>query len=211
MKKSVVIMALALLLNGIILVSCSGGNSAKSVTASETPITAVKATVEKQRNAMGSFKTSPLNGGTAVLSSRDWAYWVKDGQVYAANGLAMGASPNIPKAPVGVGFSEIENAVKGIIKPVVTSGVKYDIPKPPERFTLGERKTIRAESSQVTAEAQAEAERMYPMSDAQGRTIVGNLEKNAELSGQLTAKAEKALIEKYGLEKNELLAILMER
>ncbi len=105
MKNKIAIMLLVLLLSGSIMVSCSGENDAKA-------ISAVKATIEKQRNAMGTFKTAPLNGGVAVLSSRDWAYWVKDGKVYAANGLARGASPNIPIAPTGVGFSEIESAIK---------------------------------------------------------------------------------------------------
>ena len=92
-----------------------------------------------------------------------------------------------------------------------SSGIEYDIPEPPSRFSPSERKAIRAESSRVTAEAQAEAEEVYPMSNAQGRTLDANLEKNAELSNRLTAEAEQRLLEKYGLEKMELRAICMER
>lgn len=92
-----------------------------------------------------------------------------------------------------------------------TSETSYDIPEPPARFTPSEREAIRAESSRVTAEAQAEAERVYPMSDAQGRTLKGNAENNAELANRLTAEAEQKLLDKYGLKKMELLAIAMER
>lgn len=106
MKNKIVTMSLLLLLSGTIIVSCGGGDDAQA-------ISAVQATIKKQRSAMGSFRTAPLNGGVAVLSSRDWAYWVKDGSVYAANGLAMSASPNIPTAPGGVGLSEIESAIEG--------------------------------------------------------------------------------------------------
>lgn len=99
----------------------------------------------------------------------------------------------------------------GVSEQAPTSETKYDIPQPPARFTPSERKAIRDESSRVTAEAQSEAEKVYPMSDAQGRTLKGNLENYAELSNRLTAEAEQKLLEKYGLEKMELLAILRER
>jgi len=73
-------------------------------------IAAVKATVTTGRDDTGTWKTAPMKGGVAVLSSRDWAYWVKDGKVYIPVGqrnLAMSASPGLPRAP-GIEFSEIE-------------------------------------------------------------------------------------------------------
>ena len=91
-----------------------------------------------------------------------------------------------------------------------SSGAKFDIPEPPARFTATERKTIRAESAQGLAKAQDEAEKMYPLSGPRGRTLPGNLDKNIEMSQRLAAEAEQKLLEKYGLEKMELLAIVME-
>lgn len=74
-------------------------------------IYAVESTVLMEKRNLSTFKAAPLDGGVAVMNTLGWAYWVKDGRVYAANGLAMGASPSCPVAPVGIGYSEIQDAV----------------------------------------------------------------------------------------------------
>lgn len=75
----------------------------------------VKLTIKEDllRVSAGSdWKGAPLGGGIGVLSELDWAYWVKDGVAYHANGLAMSASPNTARCPVGIGHSEIEKTIE---------------------------------------------------------------------------------------------------
>lgn len=84
-------------------------------------ITAVRSTVSLDdwhartinKRTMNDFSAAKLDGGVAVINPLDWAYWVEDGHVYAANGLAMSASPGLPTAPVGIGYSEVQLAVLG--------------------------------------------------------------------------------------------------
>ncbi len=78
-------------------------------------IKAAMKSVEKERDRMGTeslWKSGPLNGGIGVLSIRDWAYWYKDGVVYAANGLAMSASPKLEKSPGGIDYFKIKAIAK---------------------------------------------------------------------------------------------------
>lgn len=51
-------------------------------------------------------------GGTPLVVNDNGYYWIKDGQVYAVNGVAMGMSPNIRKAPPSVGFALIDKAIE---------------------------------------------------------------------------------------------------
>ena len=53
----------------------------------------------------------PFKGGVAVLIGGSSAYWVHEGTVYAANGVAMSWSPGCQWSPAGVGFSEIQAAL----------------------------------------------------------------------------------------------------
>ena len=53
-----------------------------------------------------------LQGGTAVWIGDPGAYWVKDGVVYAANGIAKAWSPNISYAPVGIDFDSVKEACR---------------------------------------------------------------------------------------------------
>ena len=54
---------------------------------------------------------APLKGGAAVLVGKLAAYWVHEGTVYAANGVAMSWSPGCQWSPAGVGFAEIQAAL----------------------------------------------------------------------------------------------------
>lgn len=57
------------------------------------------------------FRSVQMWDGVAILSQHGKAYWVRDGVVHYANGLAMAASPSAIAAPIGIGFSEIEDAI----------------------------------------------------------------------------------------------------
>lgn len=57
------------------------------------------------------FRFVQMWDGVALLSQHGKAYWVRDGVVHYANGLAMAASPSAIAAPIGIGFSEIEDAI----------------------------------------------------------------------------------------------------
>lgn len=51
-------------------------------------------------------------GGTPLVVNDNGYYWIKGGQVYAVNGVAMGMSPKILKAPPSVSFSLIDKAIE---------------------------------------------------------------------------------------------------
>ncbi len=79
---------------------------------------AVKATITRKNTAGLMYRSGPLDGGTAVLvavksSPFYGAYWVKDGTVYAANGIAISWSPTI-HYPVGkkITFNMIKTSVR---------------------------------------------------------------------------------------------------
>lgn len=123
MKKGVffVLMVSFLLITSIVISACSSssGRSANEAAAIKAAWNSV--TREQSRRARGlesEWKAGPLKGGIGVLSQHSWAYWYKDGVVYAANGLAMSASPNLPviqrqpNAPTGIGHAEIEAVVR---------------------------------------------------------------------------------------------------
>ena len=60
---------------------------------------AVKATISRKNTVGLMYRSGPLKGGTAVLVAEKsspffGAYWVKNGTVYVANGIAKSWSPN---------------------------------------------------------------------------------------------------------------------
>jgi len=57
------------------------------------------------------FEEAPLQGGTGVLLNGLGAYWVKDGIVYALNGLAASYSPGVSYGPPGLGKLELLEAL----------------------------------------------------------------------------------------------------
>jgi len=61
---------------------------------------------------MGPTDVADLYGGKAVLSGNGAAWWVKDGNVYSANGNALGIS-NAPASPPSVDYAAINRAIGG--------------------------------------------------------------------------------------------------
>ena len=83
--------------------SSSGGNSA---------VSAVKRSMTAVSSSGRSYRTGPLEGGTAVLVG-DAAYWVKSGVVYAANGIAKTWSPGISyAASSAISYDSVREAAR---------------------------------------------------------------------------------------------------
>lgn len=57
------------------------------------------------------FEEVDVRGGRAVLLNNLGAYWVKDGVVYALNGLAKSYSPSVEYGPVGLDYEDVERAI----------------------------------------------------------------------------------------------------
>jgi hypothetical protein len=73
----------------------------------------VKATITVSLNPNITYRTGPLQGGVAVLVGDLGAYWVKNGTVYAANGVAKTWSPRISYALGGsITHSTVKSAVR---------------------------------------------------------------------------------------------------
>lgn len=77
-------------------------------------VAAVKARLKSAvRVDPGDFEAAPLAGGTAVLFARLAAFWVRDGHVYAGNGMALMWADGVDRAPVGINIDSIEAAIAG--------------------------------------------------------------------------------------------------
>jgi hypothetical protein len=63
------------------------------------------------------FEEVSIRGGMGVLLNGLGAYWVKDGRVYALNGLAASYSPGITYGPQGLGKSELLEALASKTSP----------------------------------------------------------------------------------------------
>jgi hypothetical protein len=72
----------------------------------------VRETLKQPGNARVS-KSAPLAKGTAVLVDDLAAYWVRDGRVYAVNGVAKELSGGISYAPPSIDMSALEGALEG--------------------------------------------------------------------------------------------------
>ncbi|WP_444894899.1 hypothetical protein [Microbulbifer sp. SSSA005] len=78
-----------------------------------TAITLIRETMTRDvRHLLADNLSAHLDDGVAVLTESQAAYWVKDEEVYAANGIAMIYSPKIEKSPVNIDFDTVELAVK---------------------------------------------------------------------------------------------------
>lgn len=73
-------------------------------------IDAVKASITVNREFRW-WVTGPLEGGTAVLSDLNSAYWVKDGTVYAVNDMAAVHSKGLSAAPTTIDLNAVQMAV----------------------------------------------------------------------------------------------------
>ncbi|WP_257274259.1 hypothetical protein [Endozoicomonas sp. SESOKO4] len=54
--------------------------------------------------------TGQVDGGVAVVVNGSAGYWVKDGEVFAANGIARNMSPGVEFAPSGIDWKKIASA-----------------------------------------------------------------------------------------------------
>lgn len=58
------------------------------------------------------YKAGDLQGGVAVVAKGTAGYWVKDGVVYAVNGIAKNWSPGIEFSPAEITWSKVEEVVQ---------------------------------------------------------------------------------------------------
>ncbi len=104
-------------------------NAKSSTLASPDPVTSAAPTAvitEKERQQAidmiyasithstfrpSSFKVAPLNGGVAISANDRGAYWIKDGKLYAGNGMAKGWSAGVPYAPLEIDYNTLKQAV----------------------------------------------------------------------------------------------------
>ena len=74
-------------------------------------ITQVLATIPDHSQSVHGYVTADLDdGGVAVVINKAAGYWVKDGKVFAVNGIAKNFSPAIDYAPQEITWSKVENA-----------------------------------------------------------------------------------------------------
>ena len=106
-----ILMIILIIAFAVWMESCNKGSSDTKSASSEV-VAIVKGSM-KNPGEMGSCSTGPeVYGGTPVIVDGNGYYWIKDGQIYAVNGVAMGMSPNIRKSPPSVDFNLIDNAIK---------------------------------------------------------------------------------------------------
>lgn len=76
-------------------------------------ISAVRKNITAVSSSGRTYLTGSLKRGTAVLVDHLAAYWVKNSQVYAANGFAKTWSPGISySTDPDISFDSVEQAVK---------------------------------------------------------------------------------------------------
>ena len=72
-------------------------------------LSAVLETIEQGQ--AHTWKTGQIDNGVAVVVNGSAGYWVKDGNVFAVNGVASNLSPDVKYAPADVTWLKIEAAV----------------------------------------------------------------------------------------------------
>ncbi|GAA4650514.1 hypothetical protein GCM10023116_27970 [Kistimonas scapharcae] len=75
-------------------------------------VTSVLMTIPDSESSVNKYLTGDLDDGVAVVVNGSAGYWVKDGKVFAVNGVASNMSPGIQYSPNSVNWSSVENAVK---------------------------------------------------------------------------------------------------
>lgn len=58
------------------------------------------------------FEEVTIQGGIGVLADGSWAFWVKDGKVFALNGLAKSLDPSLDYGPPGLGSEDLRQALR---------------------------------------------------------------------------------------------------
>ncbi len=102
--KSMMIMAVVLLCVGIWMAAPSDEPSQGGA------ITDVLMTIPDSDSSVHDFVTGDLQGGVAVVINKSAGYWVKDGKVFAVNGIAANMSPGIEYAPQEIDWAKVEQA-----------------------------------------------------------------------------------------------------
>ena len=75
-------------------------------------VTEVLLSIPDSESSVHSFLTGDLAEGVAVVVNGSAGYWVKDGNVYAVNGVASSLAPGMDKAPQGITWLKIEKAAQ---------------------------------------------------------------------------------------------------
>lgn len=76
-------------------------------------VQAVRKVLENTRHPSQEFQEVAIRGGVAVLVDDLGAFWVKDGRVYALNGLAKSFVPGLSYGPPGLSKSDVRRALRG--------------------------------------------------------------------------------------------------
>lgn len=72
-------------------------------------VTEVLMTIPDSDNSVHNFGTGDLESGIAVVINETAGYWVKDGKVYAVNGVARNMSPSIGYAPTEINRTKVQS------------------------------------------------------------------------------------------------------
>ncbi|WP_067522461.1 hypothetical protein [Endozoicomonas ascidiicola] len=72
----------------------------------------VMSVIPDSKSSVHNYISGDLNEGVAVVINETAGYWVKDGVVYAANGIAKNMAPGVDYAPVEITQAKVEAAVK---------------------------------------------------------------------------------------------------
>jgi hypothetical protein len=115
--------ALCICLVAVSLSGCGGPEDSPSMAA-------VRETLKQPGNARSS-QSAPLANGVAVLVEDTAGYWVRDGKVYAVNGVAKELSGGISYAPQSIDMQAIQAAIGGSAQEQAVFSIA------PERFLEG--------------------------------------------------------------------------
>jgi hypothetical protein len=107
--------------------------------ACDPAVRAARMTMHRGSHSTWTYQTARMSDGVAVLVSGNEAYFVRDGQVYAVNGSARAASPDIELVhTIGVSLdyltvlAAIPNARRGTMDELVARNTGPMIPGTPD-------------------------------------------------------------------------------
>ena len=98
----------------VMLLVAIGCSKQPSPTASSNsqPLGAASQLVAEKIGRKDKFEEVSIQGGIGVLVDGHWAFWVKDGKIFALNGLAKSIAPDLEYGPPGLGSEELRQALK---------------------------------------------------------------------------------------------------
>jgi hypothetical protein len=80
-------------------------------TSDSQPLGAASVLVARKTGRKGKYEEVSIQGGMGVLLDGYWAFWVKDGKLFALNGLAKSIAPDLEYGPAGLGSEELRQAL----------------------------------------------------------------------------------------------------